>query len=304
MRLVLSISLFLLIIADSFSQSTNDILNLLILNKTISQVQADSVRAEAALLQQQTDASRKSFFIIAARQMQLTGYSQVRYQAFQESGKHNGFDIRRARVDLKGSVTPFFSYRLQADLVDKPKMIDAYGEIKLADYFLITAGQFKIPFSMENLTSSNKLEMIDRSQVVEALVARSKDVIGNQNGRDIGLQISGTFLKVKDIPVIEYRLGVFNGSGINVADTANNAKDISGRLIFTPIKGLSFGGGFYKGWDKAIKPDVVGKSQTRNRLGGEISYVVNRFSVKSEYISGKDGKTNRRSEERRVGKEC
>ena len=76
-------------------------------------------------------------------------------------------------------------------------MIDAYGEIKLADYFSLTVGQFKIPFSMENLTSSNKLEMIDRSQVVEALVARSKDVIGNQNGRDIGIQAGGTFLKVK-----------------------------------------------------------------------------------------------------------
>jgi phosphate-selective porin OprO and OprP len=289
----LSFSLFLLIITDSFSQSTNDILNLLISNKTINQAQADSVRAEAALAQQQSDATRKTFFVTAARQMLLTGYSQVRYQVFQESGKHNGFDIRRARVDLKGSVTPFFSYRLQADLVDKPKMIDAYGEIKLADYFSITAGQFKIPFSMENLTSSNKLEMIDRSQVVEALVARSKDVIGNQNGRDIGIQVGGTFLKVKDIPVIEYRLGVFNGSGINVADTANNEKDVSGRLLFTPVKGFSFGGSFYTGWDKAIKPDVAGKSQTRNRFGGEVSYVINRFSLKGEYIAGKDGKTKR-----------
>jgi hypothetical protein len=293
MKLVISISLLLLIISESFSQTSNDILNLLILNKTITQVQADSIRAETALLQQQTEASRKSFFITAARQMSLTGYSQVRFQAFQEKGKHNGFDIRRARVDLKGSVTPYFSYRLQADLVDKPKMIDAYGEIKLADYFTVTAGQFKIPLSMENLTSSNKLEMIDRSQVVEALVARGKDVIGNQNGRDIGLQVSGTFLKVKDVPILEYRLGVFNGSGINVADTANNEKDISGRLIVTPWKGLSFGGGFYTGWDKAIKPDVAGKGQTRNRFGGEFSYVTTRFSLKGEYISGKDGKSNR-----------
>jgi len=293
MKLGLSLSFFLLVIAESFSQSPNDILNLLISNKTISQTQADSVRAEAALLQQQTEASRKSFFVTTIRQMQFTGYTQVRYQTFQESGKHNGFDIRRARVDLKGSVTPYFSYRLQADLVDRPKMIDAYGEIKLADYLALTAGQFKIPFSMENLTSSNKLEMIDRSQVVEALVARGKDVIGNQNGRDIGIQLAGTLLKIKDMPAIEYRLGVFNGSGINVADTANNAKDIAGRLIITPLKGFSFGGAFYKGIDKAIKPDVPGKSQTRDRFGFEISYVLSRFSLKGEYIAGKDGKSSR-----------
>ncbi|TAL67810.1 MAG: hypothetical protein EPN88_07345 [Bacteroidetes bacterium] len=293
MKCIFSLFFFLLLIGESFSQSTNDILNLLISNKAISQQQADSVRAEAALLQQQTDASRKSFFISATRQMQLSGYSQFRFQALEETGKKDGFDIRRARLDLKGSFTPYFSYRVQADLAEKPKMIDAYGEIKLASYFSITAGQFKIPFSLENLSSSNKLEMIDRSQVVEALAARGKDVTGNQNGRDIGIQVSGTILKIKDLPIAEYRLGVFNGSGINVADTANGTKDIAGRLIFTPLKGFSFGFGFYNGWDKAIKPDIAGKSQIRNRFGVELNYVTTRFSFKGEYISGKDGKTSR-----------
>jgi phosphate-selective porin len=293
MKYTFSIVLSLIFIAESFSQSTNDILNLLISNKTISQEQADSVRAEAAILQQQTDAARKSFFVTATRQMQLSGYSQVRFQAFNEKGKNDGIDIRRARLDLKGSISPYFSYRVQADLADKPKMIDAYGEIKLTDYFSITVGQFKIPFSLENLASSNKLEMIDRSQVVEALVARGKDVIGNQNGRDIGIQVGGILIKHKDQPLVEYRLGVFNGSGINVADTANEAKDIAGRLILTPLKGFSFGGDFYNGWDKAVKPDVAGKSQIRNRYGVELGYVTTRFSLKGEYIIGKDGKTSR-----------
>jgi phosphate-selective porin OprO and OprP len=293
MKYTLLIVLFLLIISESFSQSTNDILNLLITNKVISQTQADSVRAEAALLQQQADAGRKSFFVTTTRQMQLSGYTQVRLQFLDEKGKKDGFDIRRARIDLKGNITPWFSYRIQADLADKPKLIDGYGEIKLADYFSVTAGQFKIPFSLENLTSSNKLEMIDRSQVVEALVARGKDVIGNQNGRDIGIQVSGSFLKINNQSLFEYRLGIFNGSGINVADTANEAKDIAGRLILTPIKGFSVGGSFYNGWDKAIKPDVAGKSQIRNRIGLELSYATAKFSLKGEYISGKDGKTSR-----------
>lgn len=285
--------LLLAFTTNLFSQSTNDILNLLITDKAITQEQADSIRAEAALAQQQSDAARKSFFTTASRQMQLTGYTQLRYQSFEEAGKKSGFDIRRARLDLKGSITPYFSYRVQADLAGSPKLIDGYGEIKLADYFTITAGQFKIPFSLENLASSNKLESIDRAQVVEALVARSKDVTGNQNGRDIGVQISGTFLKIKDLPLFEYRIGVFNGSGINVADTANSAKDVVVRLITTPVKGLSFGGSYYNGWDKAIKPDVAGKSQTRNRLGFEAAYVTDRLSLKGEYISGKDGKTSR-----------
>jgi phosphate-selective porin OprO and OprP len=293
MKCSFSIIFFLTITTELFSQSTNDVLNLLVSNKTINQLQADSVRAEAALQQQQAEASRKSFFINASRQMQLAGYLQLRYQAFDEPTKRDGFDIRRARLDLKGNVTPYFSYRVQADLASSPKLIDGYGEIKLADYFSITAGQFKVPFSLENLTSSNKLESIDRSQVVEALVARGKDVIGNQNGRDIGIQVSGTFLKIKDQPLFEYRIGVFNGSGINVADTANSAKDVVGRLIATPLKGLSFGGSYYNGWDKAVKPDVAGESQVRNRFGLEASYVTDKLSLKGEYISGKDGKTSR-----------
>ena len=44
-------------ISASLAQSTNDILNLLILNKTITQEQADSIRADAAIKQQEIDAN-------------------------------------------------------------------------------------------------------------------------------------------------------------------------------------------------------------------------------------------------------
>jgi phosphate-selective porin OprO and OprP len=293
MKYLFFLVLFVASVTNVMAQSGNDILNLLISNKTITQVQADSLRAEAALAQQQTEASKKSFFISAARQLTLNGYSQIRYQFFNEKGKKDGFDVRRARLDVKGALTPYFSYRVQTEFADKPKLIDAYGEIKLNDLLVFTVGQFKIPLSLENLTASNKLEMIDRSQVVEALVARGKDVIGNQNGRDLGIQASGVLLKIKDLNVIEYRIGVFNGSGINVADTANGSKDVGGRLLFTPLKGFSVGGALYAGWDKAIKPDVSGQSQTRNRYGFEMNYTTKSMSVKGEYLYGKDGKTNR-----------
>jgi len=277
----------------AFGQTTNDILNVLISNKTITQQQADSIRAEAAIKQQETDAKKKAFPLNASRFFQLQGYTQVRYQQLQESGKNSGFDIRRARLDLKGSITPVFGYRLLADFAGSPRLIDAYTEIKLADYFTITAGQFKIPFSYENLVPDRELEIIDRSQVVEALVARSKDILGNTNGRDIGIQAGGKFLKINGAPLAEYSVAVLNGSGVNVADTANSSKDLAARLVFTPLKGLYFGGSYYNGWDKVSKPDVAGKSQVRDRLGFEAGYAIARFSVRGEYIYGKDGKTNR-----------
>jgi phosphate-selective porin OprO and OprP len=284
--------ILVLIAAKGYSQSANDILNLLIANKTITQEQADSLRADAAIKQQEADANKKSFFTTAARSIQFAGYTQVRYQALEEKGKLDGFDVRRARFDMKGSFTPYFGYRLQADFAGSPKLLDAYAEIKLNDYFNFTVGQFRIPFSVENLTSMNKFELIDFSQAVDALVARSKDVIGNQNGRDIGIQLGGSLVKTKSNPAwVEYRIGIFNGSGINIADTANEAKDVVGRLIVNPLKGLSIGGSYYNGWGKAIKPAAKykGRSQIRNRFGVEASYVRPRLTLRGEYIAGKDG---------------
>jgi phosphate-selective porin OprO/OprP len=291
------VSLTILLTAISFgigsAQSTNDLLDLLISNKSITRQQADSLRAEAGIKQQEADANKKSFPLVTSRLIQLSGYTQVRYQLLEESGKKSGFDIRRARIDIKGSITPWFAYRVQTEFASTVKLLDAYSDIKIGDYLTITAGQFKIPFSLENLTSSNKLEMIDRSQVVEALAARGKDILGNTNGRDIGVQIGGTLLKINGLPLVEYRLAVFNGSGINVADTANSNKDFAGRLILTPVKGLSFGGSYYDGFDKVSKPDVKGQSQIRDRIGFEVSYVRTGFSARGEYISGRDGVTRR-----------
>jgi hypothetical protein len=48
--------LFALCIGKAYSQSTNDILNLLIENKSITQEQADSLRADASLKEQESAA--------------------------------------------------------------------------------------------------------------------------------------------------------------------------------------------------------------------------------------------------------
>ena len=282
------ISLIILSVTSftNFAQTTNDVLDLLIKNKTISQVQADSVRAEAAIKQQDLDANKKSFFASASRLIQLSGYTQVRYQFQQEKGKIDGFDIRRARLDVRGNISPYFSYRLQTDFAGTPKLLDAYAEIKVYDYLNFTVGQAKIPFSAENLASSNKMESIDRSQVVEALVARGKDEIGNQNGRDIGVQVGGSFGKFENRFIFDYKIGVFNGAGINAADK-NDYKDIVGRLIAHPVKGFDLGGSYYNG------TRFTTTNLDRERYGIELSYEYKRFFVRGEFIEGKDGAIKR-----------
>lgn len=270
-------------------QTSEEMINLLISKNVISQHEADSVRAVIAIKAQEDKAKQKKFNLTSGKALTLNGYTQVRFQSLQEPGKKDGFDIRRARLDLKGAITEKWDYRMQLDFATSPKILDATIGYKAGDYLKITAGQFKVPFSMENLTSSNKLESIDRSQVVEALVARGKDVIGNHNGRDIGLQFSGSVLKLNDLYLIDYAVGVFDGAGINATDN-NEEKDLAARLLFHPVPGLDIGGSYYDGYDNWLTgTPSAAKNQVRKRIGGELSYTLNDFSIRGEYIKGQDG---------------
>ena len=290
MKRIIAAIILLVMNLNNYAQTTNDVLNLLIKNKTITQGEADSIRAEAAIKQQETDANRKSFLVSASRPVQLSGYTQVRYQFLQQTGKVDGFDIRRARLDLQGNVSPYFSYKLLTDFAGSPKILEAYAEIKINNYINFTAGEAKLPFSFENLLSDSKLEMPDRSQVVEALVSRSTDVIGNQNGRDVGVQLGGFAWKHAKRFIFEYKFGVFNGAGINISDNNNN-KDIAGRLVAHPLSELTLGGSFYSG--NGFYGTPAAANHVRNRVGLEANYENKVFFARSEYIEGKDGAVGR-----------
>ena len=292
----LAVILILLVLARAgHSQSTNDILNVLVQRKLVTREEADSLRADAALKQQEADAKRKSFPIVAGKTIQLSGFTQMRYQNLEEKGKKSGFDIRRARLDLKGTISPYFGYRFQPDFAGTStgafaKLLDAYAEVKLADYFNLTIGQQKVALSYENQVSDNKYESIDRSQVVEALVARSKDVIGNHNGRDIGVQASGSLFKIGDRPLADYQVGVYNGAGINVSADNNQSKDVAARVIFHPVAGLDLGGSYYNGVGYYLvnATDKTARNKGRSRWGTELSYEWQNVSIRSEYLQGKD----------------
>ncbi|MGE5395872.1 MAG: porin, partial [Candidatus Saccharibacteria bacterium] len=280
------------------SQSSDDILNILVQKKLIQQSDADSIRAEAAIAAQANLSKVKAFPVNAGKKLTIAGYNQVRYQMMEEQGKIDGFDIRRARLDVKGTISPYWGYRVQFDLAGSPKVLDAYIELKLNDYINFTAGQFKVPFSFENLLSSTQLPLIDRSQVVEALTARGKDVIGNQNGRDIGLQLSGLLIKSNDRPVLDYRFGIFNGAGINIADN-NEKKDLAARLSLHPVTGLDISGSYYQGqrFIPEVKTNNVVTTPSanvdRNRYGADLSYDLKNLSLRGEYIHGTDDQTER-----------
>ncbi|NIM58204.1 MAG: hypothetical protein GTO16_04585 [Candidatus Aminicenantes bacterium] len=218
------------------------------------------------------------FALVASQSMQLSAYTQVRYTHTDED--MNEFRIRRARAGLKGGILQRINYILQIDSVKSPVLLDAKVEIDFSPYAKLTFGQFKVPFGLENLTSSSALDTINRSQTVENLCP-SRDVGGQ--GRDIGLALSGNFSGIK------YSLGIFNGEGANRADT-NEKKDLVARLGFSLLDSLTLSLSHYQGKSTLFGGDSV---VDRDRTGVDIYLVHEQISVKAEYISARDYRADR-----------
>ena len=201
--------------------------------------------------------------------LKLGAYTQVGYMRWEKDKK--GFRIRQARVILKGDILKNIDYKLQIDATQSPILLDAKIGVYLSPYANLSLGQFKVPFSIENLISGSELDTINRSNTVIKLCP-ARD-IGTQ-GRDIGLTISGKY------SILEYTLGVFNGSGKNKKDT-NDQLDIAGRLVLTPFRSFSIGLSHYNG---RYNPEAGLPIKKNNRTGVDIIFLPGRFSLKGEYI--------------------
>ncbi len=178
------------------SYRDDDLLNVLTQKGVLSQKEADSIRADQAIKEQKRKEKENQHGItIGSRALQISGLIQTEYEGFQQTGVNNTFLLHRARLDVKGDIDDNWNYEVYTEFAGTTKLLDAYTTYKIADYLKFTAGQFKVPFSLESLIQDSQLDFIDRSQVVNALAGRSTDVIGNQNGRDIGIQIKRQLCK-------------------------------------------------------------------------------------------------------------
>ena len=136
------------------AQQNDELLNLLIKKNVLTQKEADSLRADLALKQQlKKDKENVHGITIGSRALQLSGLVQVRYQGFEQTGVNDAFDLHRIRLDVRGDVTDKWSYDIYTEYGGTSvKLVDAWTAYKFEDYLKITAGQFKIPFSVGRLT--------------------------------------------------------------------------------------------------------------------------------------------------------
>ncbi|SDG35759.1 porin [Prevotella communis] len=226
------------------------------------------------------------------KNVKFSGYGMVQYQASDQDAKEsNGFNLRLVRMALEGRAHEDFYWKAQMQIngnafdtkADGKKnnmtirLVDLFGEWQKYEFFKVKAGQFKRPFTFENPMHPITQGFMGYSQNVSKL-AGFADRTGEHasNGRDIGLQFQGDFLKnAEGRNLLHYQIGAFNGEGINTGD-ADNRKDIIGGMWVMPVKGMRIGA---FGWTGSRAG--VGE-KNRYALSGE--YTQNDWTFRTEYI--------------------
>jgi phosphate-selective porin OprO/OprP len=129
-----------------------------------------------------------------------------------EDGALSAFDVTRLRLTLSGGVfKPWMKYSFQFEMSRASgeggsRIKDAILEIRpVGRAFRVQAGQFKAPFGLQQITSSGRLQFVDRA-ITDAKF---------NPGRDMGVMLAGTAAGRK----VGYDLGVFNGSGESIRQT-------------------------------------------------------------------------------------
>lgn len=222
------------------------------------------------------------------KNVKFSGYGMVQYQASDKDGaESNAFNLRLVRMALEGRAHEDFYWKVQMQIngntydPDKSstdiRLVDLFGEWQKYEFFKVKAGQFKRPFTFENPMHPITQGFMSYSQNVSKLAGFSDRCGGNaSNGRDIGVQIQGDFLKNADgRNLLHYQVGVFNGEGINQKDK-DNRKDIIGGAWVMPVKGMRIGA---FGWTGSRAG--VGE-KNRYALSGE--YAQNDWTFRTEYI--------------------
>ncbi|MFI5171605.1 MAG: porin [Chitinophagales bacterium] len=150
----------------------------------------------------------------------------------------------------------------------------AYMEFKCKDGFQIRAGQFKLPYELDELTSHEDLRMIDRGTTSVLFVNNSLA------SYQPGIMIFGNFFK--ETTPLNYYLAAVNGSNRAVNYDDNSQKNLAARLEYSFIKGIRLGvNGQY----------VAIKDTSSNSYGVDLSIQKNitpktKLIVEGEYIKG------------------
>lgn len=296
MKKLLLTGVLLVSISCLFAQKTDDsaLLKKLVEKKVLTEEEAKEISAETnqeskSTLAESVEKIRSGF---NTPYMKFGGYGLFLYKYNDLARVKHDVEPRVVFLNVGGNLTNNLSYFLMAELVN-PLLHEFYLDWAPAKELKFRAGQFKVPFSLENQISLTNLETVMYSRTISSLVGMTDDVQKlqsgrNNGGRDVGIQASGSLIPMERNDLIQYAVGVFQGSGI-IASEQNNSKDFSGTVMLQPIKGFKIGGGAYFGEATYLNVgETVAKDHVRNRWAISSEYQSDRFNARAEWIMGND----------------
>ena len=132
----------------------------------------------------------------------IGGTLRAKYE-YQTSEGEGRFEVRTARVNVSGDLSPYVSYKAEIDLCDEGsiKMLDAYTSIKPLPHWQFTIGQMRVPFTIDAHRSPHQQYFANRSFIAKQ--------VGNI--RDVGAKIG--YRTQVGFPII-VEAGIYNGSGL------------------------------------------------------------------------------------------
>ncbi|MFW5967102.1 MAG: porin [Persicimonas sp.] len=229
------------------------------------------------------------------------GYVRAQYTAieddpdFEQYGRHDGFQISDARLEFSGEYDETVGFDVSVDagtLRPSEQAQAAGGEMatRLKDGFLYykvhpqlraSAGQFKVPFQLEDLISTSDMLFVERSVGNRGV----RDIEGpNREGltqdRQVGLRLDSKPYFFGDDEEeafgLSYALAATNGVAANEAFNDNDRLAYAGRLDGHWGERLRVGAAaFYNDRTLGDPPDQVGEE----RLGFTSDVLVKMYGV-------------------------
>jgi hypothetical protein len=222
----------------------------------------------------------------------FSGYVRAWHQTDFATGQGQ-YLVRQARLGINGNVNDYAGYKILLDFTRlgslkttsgttaagerfltgatssfSDVMLDAAAVFKPIKSLEISAGQFKVPFSTDNLSSDQNAEFANRPLLTNV----------SPSIRDIGVSIGYKL----DVPFeTELIAGSFNGSGLNKSEN-DKSTDYAFRGILSPVKNLSVTGNYYGA-------KVQGYAVNFMNFG--FAYKIGKLLVDGEY-GGKISKTS------------
>jgi hypothetical protein len=203
----------------------------------------------------------------------------------------DGVFIRRARIGIAGTVARHIDFRVEADFASLPQpgqyatLAEASVNVDVRPWLRFEAGQFYIPLTLENETSENFTDFLEKSTVVRFVVPQP---------RDLGAQVFGTGPSNS----FRYWVGVFNGDGQNFKNL-DNQPAVIGRAFLAPLafwpahpqwlEYLWAGGSFW--WQRSDNLGGAGPPSVTGATSGDLQPITTTggFSIfSSNYANGTD----------------